>query len=144
MSSIFSMLLKMDWHHWKLRNISPGALLRLVELESLDVRLHIQCGKQYFMATAPFLPGHSQPSGLFWPIQGTQQDERMFYSIPQTSFCNGIYKSGLLSAVPKMECTAQEGREGKKKSAKQRRMTHMAKLFCLHPLSRHQNLQRIN
>lgn len=85
-----------------------------MELESLDVRLHIQCGKQYFMVTAPFPPGHGQPSGLVWPFQGTQQDERMFYSIPQTSFCNGIYKSGLLSAVPKMEWTAQEGREGKK------------------------------
>lgn len=51
--------------------------------------------------------------------------------------------SGLSRTVPQMECKAEEGREGEK-GAKPRLMTHMAKLFCLYRVLRHQHLQRIN
>lgn len=59
--------------------------------------------------------GHSLPSvsvTLFWERE--QSLSQCFILFHQNSCYDGISKSGLSSAVPKMECSPQESREGKK------------------------------
>lgn len=45
---------------------------------------------------------------------------------------------------PKWNARQRKAERGKSKGAKPRLMTHMAKLFCLYRVLRHQHLQRIN
>lgn len=45
---------------------------------------------------------------------------------------------------PRWNARHRKAEREKSKGAKQRRMTHVAKLFCLYPALRHQHLLRIN
>lgn len=50
---------------------------------------------------------------LVWPFLGKGASlSQCFILFPRNSCCDGISKSGLSRAVPKMECGTQEGREG--------------------------------